>query len=134
MKINQYDITMATQDDITIDNDVARDSHYEITMGNDIARDIQCDITMSNTVGMFTYHGITMHNEVAMNLFYDVFSVICLIMILLWVVRNKNKNMIDQSWLENTFVAFVKHSLLLVIISSLEVVWHKHKNQFIVFV
>ncbi len=39
VEINQYDITMATHYDITIDNDVARDAHCEITMGNDVARD-----------------------------------------------------------------------------------------------
>ncbi len=80
-------------------NDVARDAHCEITMGNDIAWDIHCDITMSNDVAMCPYHGITMHNDVAMKLFYYVFSALCLIMILLWVVCNKNKNkfMFDQS-------------------------------------
>ncbi len=58
-----------------------------------------CDVTMSN-VGMCTYHGITMHNDLAMDLFYYVFFARWLIMILLWVVCNKNKNkfMFDQSW------------------------------------
>ncbi len=95
MEINQYDITMTT--------------HYDVTMGNDIARVIHCDITMSNDVTMCTYHGITMHNDIAMNLFYYVFSTLCLIMISLWVVWNKNMNkfMFDQSGLENTFVVFV---------------------------
>ncbi len=62
-----------------------------------------------NYIAMCTYHGITMHNDFAMNLFYYVFSVLCLIMILLWVVWNKNRNkfMFDQSGLENTFVVFV---------------------------
>ncbi len=56
-----------------------------------------------------TYHGITMHNDIAMNLFYYVFSALCLIMILLWVVWNKNKNrfMLYQNGLENTFIDFV---------------------------
>ncbi len=69
-----------------------------------IARDIHCDVTMSNDVAMCTYHGITMHNDVAVNLFYYVFSALCLIMIKLWVICNKNKNMFvfDQSGLENT--------------------------------
>ncbi len=100
---------MATHYDITMGNDVARDVHCEITIGNDIARDIHCDVTMSNDVAMCTYHAITMHNDVAMNLFYYVFSALCLTMILLWVVSNKNlkKFMFDQSGLENTFVVFV---------------------------
>ncbi len=95
--------------DITMCNDIARDVHCEITMGNDVASDIHCDVTMINDVAMCTYHGITMHNDVAMNLFYYVFSALYLIMILLWVVWNKNKNkfMVNQSGLENTFVVFV---------------------------
>ncbi len=82
---------MATHYDITIGNDIARDAHCEITMGNDVARDILCNIKMSNDIAMYTY-GITMHNDIAMNRFYYVFSALCLIMILLWVVCNKNKN------------------------------------------
>ncbi len=80
-------------------NNIARDAHCKITMSNDIARDIHCDVTMSNDVAMCKYHGITMHNDIGMNLFYYVFSALCLIMILLWVVCNKNKNkfMFDQS-------------------------------------
>ncbi len=92
VEINQYDIRMVTHYDITMDNDVARDVHCKITMGNDVARDIHCDVTMSNDIAMCTYHGITMHNDFAMNLFYYVVSALCLIMILLWVVCNKNKN------------------------------------------
>ncbi len=82
------------------------DVHCEITMGNYIARDIHYDFTMRNGIAMCTYHGITMHNDVAMNLFYYEFSALCLIMILLWVVcdRNKNKFMLDQSGLANTFI------------------------------
>ncbi len=95
MEINKYDITMAT--------------HCDITMGNDIARDVHCDITMGKDIAMCTYHGITMHNDVAMKLFHYVFSALCLIKILLWVVWNKNKNkfMFAQSGLENTIVVFV---------------------------
>ncbi len=33
---------------------------------------------IGNDVAMCTYHGITMHNNVAMNLFYYVFSVLCI--------------------------------------------------------
>ncbi len=43
------------------------------------------------------YHGITMYNDIAMNLFYYVFSALCLIMILL-CNKNKNKFMFDQLW------------------------------------
>ncbi len=109
VEINQYDITMATHYDITMGNDIARDAYFEITMGNDITRDIHCDVTMSNDIAMCTYHSMTMDNDTAMNLFYYVFSVLCLIMILLCVVchKNKNKFMFDQSGLENTFVVFV---------------------------
>ncbi len=102
VEINQYDITMATHYDITMGNNI-------ITMGNDIARDIHCDVTMSNDVAICIYHDIIMHNDITMNLLYYVFSALCLFMILLWVVCNKNKNtfMFDQFGLESTFVVFV---------------------------
>ncbi len=76
---------------------------------NAVARDIHCDITMSSDIAMCTYHGITMHNDVAMNLFYYIFSALYLIMILLWVVWNKNKNKFSP---ENTFIVFVSLALL----------------------
>ncbi len=81
VEINQYDITVAT--------------HYDITMSNDIA--------------MCIYYGLTMHNDIAINLFYYVVSALCLIMILLGVVWNKNtkKLMFDQSGLEKTFIIFL---------------------------
>ncbi len=60
VEIHQYDITMATHYDITMGNDIVRDTHCEITMGN-VSRDIHFDVTMSNDIAMCTYHGITMH-------------------------------------------------------------------------
>ncbi len=54
--------------------------HNVQSMGNDFARDIHRDVTMSNDIAMCTY-GITMHSDVAMNLFYYVFSAICLIVL-----------------------------------------------------
>ncbi len=57
-------------------------------------------IVKQQWVDMCTYHGITMHNDIAMNLFYYVLSVVCLIMILLWVVCNKNTSscLISLGW------------------------------------
>ncbi len=128
VEINQYDITMATRYDITMGSDVAKDGHCEITMGNDVARDIHCDVTMSNDFAMCTNHDITMHNDVAMNLFYYRFSALCLIMILLWVVCNKNKNnvMFDQSGLENTFVIFCRAISLF--LRTREISLYKHNS------
>ncbi len=88
VEINQYHITMSTHYDITMGNDVTSDVHCEIKMGNDIARDFHFEVTMSNEVAICTYHGITMYNDVAMNLFYYVFSALCLIMILLVCSKN----------------------------------------------
>ncbi len=81
VEINQYDTTLAIHYDITMGNDIAGDAYFEITMGNDIARDIHCEVTMHNDIAMCTYHGVTMHNDIAMNLFYYIFSALCLIMI-----------------------------------------------------
>ncbi len=109
VKINQCDITMATHYDITIGNDVARmqvlKSQWVMTLlGTSIVMS-QCIMTLLLCI----YHGVTMHNDIAMDLFNYVFFAQLLIMILLWVVCNKNKNkfMFDQSGLENTFVVFV---------------------------
>ncbi len=94
--INQYDITMATHYNITMGNDVSRDTHCNI------ATDIYCDITLSNDVAICTYHGITVHNDVAMNLFYNVFSSF-------WLVKYPN-----------TYTTHViKYSLVLVIKSTI---------------
>ncbi len=62
MDINQYNITMDTYYDNTMDNDIARGAHCEITIGNDVARDIYCDVTMSTDITLCTYHGITLYN------------------------------------------------------------------------
>ncbi len=95
--------------DITMSIDIARNASCDFTMGNNDARNIHYDATMSNDVAMCTYHDITRYIDFAVNLFYYVFSALCLIMISLWVVWNKNKNkfMFDQSRLENTFIVFV---------------------------
>ncbi len=51
-------------------------------MGNDAAMDIHCEVTMSSDIPMCAYHGITiMHNDIAMNLYYYVFSAVCLIVL-----------------------------------------------------
>ncbi len=99
VEINQYDVTMATHFDITIGNDVARDAHCEITMGNDIARDIHCDVTMNNDIAMCTHLGIIMHNDIAMNLFYYVYSALCLFMILFYVIKTRTSScLISLGW------------------------------------
>ncbi len=53
--------------------DITMVTHYDITMGNNIFRDSHCEITMGNIVGvaMCTYD-ITMHNDLTINLFYYV--------------------------------------------------------------
>ncbi len=61
------------------DQSVRGATHYDITMGNDMDRDIHCYVTMSNDVAMCRYHDIAMHNDNSMNLFYQVFSALCLI-------------------------------------------------------
>ncbi len=38
VEINQYDITMATDYDITMSNDIAKDAHCEITEGHPLWR------------------------------------------------------------------------------------------------
>ncbi len=76
VEINQYDITMAT--------------HYDITMGIHSNVVTHCNVIMSGNsdviliddVAMCTYHHITKHNDVDVNLFYYVFSALCLIIIL----------------------------------------------------
>ncbi len=56
-------------------------NQYDITMGNDVSRDVHCNVTIINGVDMCIYHGITMHNDIAMNIFYYVFSALCLIVL-----------------------------------------------------
>ncbi len=109
-------------------NDIVKDAHCEFTMGNDIARDIHYYVTMSNDIAMCTYHSIKMHNDIAMNLFYCVFSALCLIMILLCVVCNKNKNkfMFDQSGLERTFI--VLRRTISLVLRTCEISLHKHNS------
>ncbi len=84
MEINQYDVTMPTHYDITMGNGIARDAIVKTqwVMVN-IVSNIHCDVTISNNIMMCrsTYCGITMHNDVAMNIFYLVFSAVCLIML-----------------------------------------------------
>ncbi len=67
VEINHYDTTMV--------------NHYDITMDNDVAMDIHCDVTRRNDVTMCINHDITMYNDVTMNLFYYLFSVLCLIVL-----------------------------------------------------
>ncbi len=81
VEINEYDITMATYYSITMGNDIAKDALCEITVENDVVKDIYCDITMGNDVAICTYHDITMHNYIAVNLFYYLFSALCLIVL-----------------------------------------------------
>ncbi len=96
---------MATHSDTTIGNDVARDtivkSHW-VMMVQWTSIVMSEWVRMSNDVVMCTYHIITMHNDIAMNLFNYVLSALCLIMILLLEVWNKNnKFMFEQSGFEN---------------------------------
>ncbi len=74
---------------------------------NDVTRNSHLDVTMINNLTICTYHGITMHNDLVMNLFYYV--LLCIFIILLWVVWNKNTNkfVFDQSGPENTFLVLV---------------------------
>ncbi len=128
VEINQYDITMATHYDITMGNDVARDSHLEITMDNVVARDIHFDVTMHNDIAMCTYYSVIMHNNVAMNPFYCVFSALCLIMILLWVVCNKNKKsscLIILGWRTHSLFLCMAISPVL---QTREISLHKHNS------
>ncbi len=46
--------------------------HHDITMGNDIAKDTHCDIIMGYDVVIGTYRDVTMQNEVEMMLIYYV--------------------------------------------------------------
>ncbi len=76
-----YDITMINDNAMCTYDGITMASHYDITMGNDVAR----DITMINDNAMCTYDGITMHNDIAMNIFYYVFSALCLIVLFVYV-------------------------------------------------
>ncbi len=63
MKFNQasgdQSVREATNCDITIGNDIARDTHCDIIMGNDLTGDIHCEVIMSNDVDMCIFHSIT---------------------------------------------------------------------------
>ncbi len=86
LEINQYDITMATPD---------------ITMGNDVARDSHCDVTISNGIAMCTcgYEPLLLWILCSMPK--------CVILFCIVWNKNKNKFVFDQSGLENTFIVFV---------------------------
>ncbi len=71
--------------DLTMGHEVARDVNCEITMSNYVARDIHYDVTISDNVAMCTYQGITIYNVIVMNLFYYVFSALCLIVLFCYV-------------------------------------------------
>ncbi len=76
-EINKYDIIIATDYDITISNDIARDAHCQITMGNDVARAIHCDVTISNDFAICTYHAITMHIIMLLWTSFIMYSLLC---------------------------------------------------------
>ncbi len=99
VEINQYDITMATHYNITMDNDIARDAHCEITMGNNVA------------LG----YPIIMMSQWVMTL-------LCVYIIVLWTCEislYKNNSCV--------LPRVTKHSLVLVIISLVgDIASHKH--------
>ncbi len=80
VEINQYDITIATHYDITMDNDIARDAHCEITIGHDVARDTHCDVTMGNDITMCAYIMASQYMTLIWT-FYYVFFGLCLIVL-----------------------------------------------------
>ncbi len=104
-----------------------RDVHFEITMDNDVARDIRCDVTMSNDIAMVIYQCITMHNDIAINIFYYVFSALCLIVLFYYgeygIKTRTSSCLIGLDWRTHSLVLCKAISIVL---WTHEISLHKH--------